>query len=60
MGAFKDSTISDEADKPLDYCDDCGNGIYVGQAIWKIGGEIYCCSACFKNAIGAVEPMLIT
>lgn len=38
MGAFKDSTISDEADKALDYCDDCGNGIYVGQAIWKIGG----------------------
>lgn len=30
MGAFKASVIPEESDKPMDYCDDCGNGIYEG------------------------------
>lgn len=60
MGAYKASVIHDESDQPLDYCDDCGEGIYKDQEIWKIGGDVYCCSACFKNAIGSVVPMRIT
>lgn len=60
MGAYKELSESNESDKPVEYCDDCGHGIHQGQSVWKIGGEMYCCRSCFISAIGAIQPMRIT
>ncbi|MCM3589649.1 hypothetical protein M4D58_03270 [Brevibacillus borstelensis] len=59
MGAFKASVIPDKSDKLVDHCDDCGSPIYSGQEVWKIGGNLYCNTDCFKTAINAVQPMRI-
>ncbi|MGN7470371.1 hypothetical protein [Brevibacillus sp. SAFN-007a] len=54
MGGFKESAITSENDQDVDICDHCGEAIYSGQVVWKVGSEMYCNRSCLESGIQIV------
>ncbi|MCR8981608.1 hypothetical protein [Brevibacillus laterosporus] len=39
----------------VDYCEQCGEGIYKEKIVWKLGANLFCKTQCLLGYLGAEE-----